>query len=251
MPWLSMPRNLLTLIRKGFPSSSGGNSAPTMAHGTLMPARALGAPQTIVSNAVWPTSTVQTRRRSALGCCTVSLTSPTTMFINPGTTGLSSSTSRPAMVSVSASCSVESGGLQNSRNQDSGNCIVNFSNRFLLELRQKADIAVKKQAQVIHPVAQHGEPVRPHAKGKANVFLGVQPHVAHDVGMHLTGTGPLQPAASQRTALELDINFGTGFGEWKKTRAKAQYQVIQFKEGAAKIGKDILEIFEADVFTYP
>jgi hypothetical protein len=41
-----------------------------------------------------------------------------------GATGSSSSTSRPAMVRVSASCWVVRLGLQYSRNQDSGNCIV-------------------------------------------------------------------------------------------------------------------------------
>jgi hypothetical protein len=47
MPKLSTPRSLPTLIRKGLPSSPGGSSAPTVASGTLMPTRALGAPQTI------------------------------------------------------------------------------------------------------------------------------------------------------------------------------------------------------------
>ena len=50
MPWLSTPRSLPTLIRNGLPSSAGGSSAPTSASGTLMPARAFGAPQTICSS---------------------------------------------------------------------------------------------------------------------------------------------------------------------------------------------------------
>ena len=51
MPWLSTPRNLPTLIMKGLPpASAGGNSAPTIAQGILMPARALGAPQTICNS---------------------------------------------------------------------------------------------------------------------------------------------------------------------------------------------------------
>ena len=124
MPWLSTPRSLPTLMRKGLPSSPGGSSAPTWAQGTRMPGRALGAPQTMVSGAAPPTSTWHTRRRSALGCCTASLISPTTIFENGGATGASSSTSRPAMVRVSASSWVVRGGLQNSRSQDSGNCIV-------------------------------------------------------------------------------------------------------------------------------
>ena len=42
-----------------------------------------------------------------------------TIFVNGGATGRRSSTSKPPIVSVSASCSLVSGGLQNSRNQDS------------------------------------------------------------------------------------------------------------------------------------
>ena len=124
MPWLSTPRKLPILIKKGCPSSPGGSSAPTMAQGTLMPTRAFGAPQTIVKNSERPTSTLQTLKRSALGCCIASLISPTTIFENGGATGLSSSTSRPAIVRTSANCSVVKGGLQNSRSQDSGNCIL-------------------------------------------------------------------------------------------------------------------------------
>ena len=127
MPKLSTPRSLPTLISKGLPSSPGGSAAPTSASGTLMPARALGAPQTICSGPSLecsPASTLHTRRRSAFGCCTASRMRPTTMRENGGATGRTSSTSRPAMVSVSASCSVDSGGLQNSRNQDSGNCMT-------------------------------------------------------------------------------------------------------------------------------
>src|SRR5207249_982040 len=83
-------------------------------------------------------------RTSALGCCTACPISPTTSFVNGGATGRRSSTSRPPMVSVSAICCVLRGGLQNSRSQDSGNCIVlGFG---LAELAQEADVAVEVQA---------------------------------------------------------------------------------------------------------
>ena len=124
MPWLSTPRSLPSLMAKGLPSSPGGSSAPTSAHGTLMPARALGAPHTMFSKLPCPTSTWHTRRRSALGCCSACLISPTTTWVNGGATGRTSSTSNPPMVSTSASWLVVSGGLQNSRNQDSGNCMT-------------------------------------------------------------------------------------------------------------------------------
>ncbi|MDT4821852.1 hypothetical protein FQZ97_550410 [compost metagenome] len=127
MPWLSTPRSLPSLMRKGLPSSPGGSSAPTRAHGTLMPTRALGAPHTMFSKAPCPTSTWHTRKRSAFGCCTASLISPTTMRVKGGATGRRSSTSKPPMVSVSASAALSRGGLQNSRSQDSGNCISSIS----------------------------------------------------------------------------------------------------------------------------
>ena len=124
MPWLSTPRNLPSLILKGWPSAPGGKTAPTVAQGTRMPGRALGAPHTICSGWACPTSTWHTRKRSASGCCSALSTKPTTTPVNGGATGSSSSTSKPAMVKVSASCWLLSSGLQNSRNQDSGNCML-------------------------------------------------------------------------------------------------------------------------------
>ena len=125
MPWLSTPRSLPSLISKGLPASSsaGGNSAPTKAHGTLMPARTLGAPQTMLSTLPVPASTRQTFRRSAFGWRSTDSTCATTTLSKGGATGRSSSTSMPDSVSNSANCSVDSGGLQNSRNHDSGNCM--------------------------------------------------------------------------------------------------------------------------------
>ena len=67
MPWLSTPRSWPSLMAKGLPSSPGGSKAPTVAHGILMPARALGAPQTMFSGVPVPASTWQTFNRSAFG----------------------------------------------------------------------------------------------------------------------------------------------------------------------------------------
>ena len=123
MPWLSTPRSLPSLIANGLPSSPGGSAAPTRAHGTLMPGRTFGAPQTMFSVAPEPSSTWQTLRRSAFGCRSTESTFATTTPANGGATGRASSTSMPDMVSRSASSAVPIGGSQNSRNQDSGNCI--------------------------------------------------------------------------------------------------------------------------------
>ena len=70
-----------------------------------------------------------------MGCCTASLISPTTMRVNGGATGRSDSTSKPPMVRVSASACVDSGGLQNARNQDWGNCMTDLDQRNWLRKR--------------------------------------------------------------------------------------------------------------------
>ena len=113
MPWLSTPLSFPSLIRKGLPSSPGGKEAPTRAHGTRMPSRAFGAPQTMDSGSPpWPASTLHTRRRSAFGCWTASRIRATTTPENGGQAGCRSSTSSPAMVRVSANCWVVRFGLQ-------------------------------------------------------------------------------------------------------------------------------------------
>ncbi len=65
MPKESSPRSLDFFILK-----SPGKTALIMAHATLIPARALLAPQTICnfSSEASPTSTKQTLNLSALGC---------------------------------------------------------------------------------------------------------------------------------------------------------------------------------------
>ena len=53
-------------------------TAPGSATATVWPAATLGAPQTIVRGSSSPTSTSQTRSRSAFGCCSALSTRPTT-----------------------------------------------------------------------------------------------------------------------------------------------------------------------------
>ena len=121
----------------------------------------------------------------------------------------------------------------------------------LLELREKADIAIKKQPQIIHAIAQHGQAVWPHAKREADVFLRVQAHVANHVGVHLTRAGHFKPFASQRPALELQVNLGAGLGKREEAGAETQHQVVGFKKSTAEIGDDKLEVFETHVFANP
>ena len=93
------------------------------------------------------------------------------------------------------------------------------SGRASLELRQEAQVAIEEQAQVVHAIAQHRQPVRAHAEGEADVRLGIQAEVAHHVRMHLAGAGHLEPAALQRPAGKGDVDLGRRFGEGKEARA--------------------------------
>ena len=88
-----------------------------------MPGRTFGAPQTMLSTDSPPVSTWHTFNLSALGWRSTDRTLPTTTPWNGGAAGRADSTSMPDMVSNSASAAVPMGGSQNSRNQDSGNCI--------------------------------------------------------------------------------------------------------------------------------
>src|ERR1700712_2841693 len=149
-----------------FASSAAGRCAPTSAQGTLIPTRTLGAPHTILSVAPVPASTWQTLSRSAFGWRETDSTSPTTTPVKGGAAGLASSTSMPAIVRTSANAAVSMGGLQNSRNQDCGNCIflsirqwVDEQRRWVMaiiasvELRQKAQVTFEERAKIAHPIS--------------------------------------------------------------------------------------------------
>ncbi len=98
--------------------SPPGIRAPGSATATVWPAATLGAPQTIVRSPS-PTSTVQTRSRSASGCCSALSTLPTTKFSGlGGPATLTRSTSVPVITSRSASSSAPTPGSQYSRSQE-------------------------------------------------------------------------------------------------------------------------------------
>ena len=101
-----------------------GSVAPSRASGASMPAAALGAPQTIVSGAPPPASTVHTRRRSAPGCGATATMRATTTPANAGAAASTLSTSRPPIVSASASVRVSIGGSHSARSQCSENFIA-------------------------------------------------------------------------------------------------------------------------------
>jgi len=119
MPCETMPRSLAFLIFR-----SSGMRAPTVASGAFIPAQTLGAPQTICKGPSSPAATWHTCNLSASGCASTDSTSATTTPLKPPATGSTESTSRPAIVSCSASCWVSSPGLTHSRNQPSLNFII-------------------------------------------------------------------------------------------------------------------------------
>src|SRR2546423_5268779 len=250
MPWLSTPRSRPCLIWNALPpSSAGGSAAPTSAVGTLMPGFTLGAPHTMVSVLPVPASTWHTVSLSALGWRSTDSTSPTTTPVNGGAAGRSSSTSMPALVSRSASWVVVSGGLQNSRSHDSGNCMAEGSD--LLELGQEAQVAVEEQAQVADAVAQHRQAIDARAEGEADEALGIEPHVADDLRMDLARARHLEPPAFQRAALEHDVDLGAGLGEREVAGAKAQREVGGLEEGLDEVEVHRLQVLEAHVVADP
>src|SRR5882724_6173035 len=102
MPRLSTPRMVPTPSVMFLP----GMKVPGGENTLTRPARAFGAPQTTCTGAApLPGSTMQTRKRSALGCCSAEITRA--MVNGASALALSSmfSTSSPIMVSLSASFS--------------------------------------------------------------------------------------------------------------------------------------------------
>ena len=75
-------------------------NVPTGENTLFIPVRALGAPHTTCTGSS-PASTMQTRRRSALGCCLASITRATTNPLYFALGSSTPSTSRPMRVSVS------------------------------------------------------------------------------------------------------------------------------------------------------
>src|SRR5882757_1328734 len=151
--------------------SPPGIRAPGSATATVWPVPTLGAPQTIVRGPSSPTSTVQTRSRSASGCWTASVTLPTTKLSGLGgpTTSIRS-TSVPVITSRSASSSAGTPGSQYSRSQVYGTFISDHPSG---ELLQHPHVVVEEAPQVGDAVPQHRHPLDPQAVGEAGDHLRV------------------------------------------------------------------------------
>src|SRR5690606_30398065 len=248
MPKDSTPRSLAFLILKSSPSS-----APTMAKGTLMPGRALGAPHTTWKVSL-PLLTWQTRSLSASGCCSALRISPTTTPWKAPATGVTLSTSRPTMDSLATRASRSAAGLAQLRSHCSLNfifCSLLFGScrtRGLAELRQEPQVVVEEQAQVIDAIAQHGQTLHAHAEGEALEFLGIDAGHAQHVRVHHAAAHDLQPAglladaaalAGAHHALHVDLGGWLGEREEGRTEAHAQRLLEEhpqeFLDGALQI----------------
>ena len=97
MPRLSTPRIVPTPSVMFLP----GMKAPGGAKTPFMPVRAFGAPHTTCTGSPDPVSTMQTRRRSAFGCCRASITRATLKPEKAFALSDTPSTSSPIRVSVS------------------------------------------------------------------------------------------------------------------------------------------------------
>src|SRR6476469_1343071 len=233
MPCDSTPRSSPTLITNGLPSAPGGSTAPAMAQIAFMPARTLGAPHTMLSRVPVPASTLHTFRRSAFGWRVTSSTSATTTFENGGATASTSSTSRPDMVNRWASSSEVIFGSTIVRSQFSENCIVRTSE--LVKLLQEAQIAFVEQAQIVDPVAQHGQALQAGAEREADEFFRIEAEVLHHRRMHLAGARHFQPASFQGPAAEGDVDFGRRLREREVGGTEAHLQVVGLEESLNEV----------------
>src|SRR3569623_2071023 len=217
----------------------------------VRPARALGAPQTI-SLRPSTVSTWQTRSRSALGCCTASITLATVKAFSLAPVSMTSSTSRPAMVMASATASMPASVSRWSLSQERVNFIGSFQRFEWGEQRrgwrasaqpgrgvgrlgggkavvlEPADIARKHVAQVRHAVLQHPHAVDAEAEGEALPDIRVDAALAQHVGMHHPAAENLQPVVALADlhlaagAVAAHVHLRRGLGEGEVVRSEAR-----------------------------
>src|SRR5690606_29524624 len=257
MPKDSTPRSLAFLILKSSPST-----APTMAKGTLIPARALGAPHTTWNSSL-PLLTRHTRSLSASGCCSALRISPTTTPLNSPAAGVTLSTSSPAMDRRATRSSRETSGFTQLRSHCSLNFMFSscyqrgFAVTVSAKLGKEAQIVVEEQAQIVHAVTQHGQTLHAHAEGKALKLLGVDARGTEYVRVHHAATHDFQPAGllaypAGATAAHyaLDIHLGGRLREREERGPEAHLQILleehlqEFGDGALEISKTDLTIHQ-------
>src|SRR5579875_2910404 len=220
MPALVTPRISPVLSVMPVP----GMKLPGGANTPFMPVRAFGAPHT-TETMPSPVSTVHARRRSALGCCTASITCAMRngASLSPGVS--TPSTSSPIAESVSV---MRASGASVSRcvfSQDSVNFIL--SSRSLVQdvrrervepvMTEPAQVALVERAQIGDAVLQHRHALDPHAEGEALPLARIDPAIGEHLRVHHPAAEDLEPVAAAaefaRLAVPADIDLHRGLGE--------------------------------------
>src|SRR6185436_16117965 len=224
MPRLSTPRILPTPSVMFLP----GMNAPGGTNTPFMPVRALGAPHTTCTGAPSPVSTMHTRRRSALGCCSAEITEAMVNGASSLPRSVTLSTSSPIMVSLStmslSGCSVSRCSLSqasvnfmiprtravaspacggragggHARWRQSRSCAQPAGQRREVErpeavVCEPAHVGLEEGAQIGHSVFEHGDAVDTHAPGESLILVGIEAAIAHHIGMDHAAAENLQP----------------------------------------------------------
>src|SRR4030067_180770 len=181
----------------------------------------LRAPQTM-RYAFSPARTRHRESRSAWGWGSTAMISPTTPPSKASPTSSMPSTSRPAMVSRSASLAGESSQSTYSRNQ----LQLTFMG---LKLPQKTQVILEKKTKTGDAVLQHGNAFDTHAEGKPRHRVRVIADDTEDLGIDHPRTEYLQPAGPPAdtapfpvTDNAADIRLGARLGKGEKTGAEGK-----------------------------
>src|SRR5580693_8553592 len=229
-----------------------------------MPVRAFGAPHTTCTGSPVPVSTMQTRSRSAFGCCLASTTRAMVNGASCWPMSSTRSTSSPIMVNLSvispSAQSVSRCSLSESR--------VNFImasgaqsprqgrdiERAEAVVRQPAHVGLEEGAQVRHAVFEHGEAVDPHAPGKALVLVGIEAAVFQHVRMHHAAAEDLHPLVAfaeadlALVAAVLQVDFEGWLGEREERRPKPHADPVDFEERLEEFFQNPFQVAEMRAF---
>src|SRR5882762_7573648 len=230
MPRLSTPRMVPMPSVMFLP----GIKVPGAENTPIRPARAFGAPQTTCTGAPpSPVSTMQTRKRSAFGCCSAEITRAIENGASAFALSSICSTSSPIMVSLSASFSRGSSVSRCSFSQESVNFMAAFSprgwsapspacggglgwglsprrrsrqrsraqssrqrrdvERLEAVMVEPAHVAVEQLPQIRHAIFEHRDAIDAHAPGKALIDVGIDAAGAQHVRMHHAAAENFQP----------------------------------------------------------
>ena len=195
-----------------------------------------------------PVSTVQTRSRSAFGCCTASTTWAMRNGASAAPRSSTPSSSSPIRVSVSVICgracaSVSRMRLAARRGElhRAHTPLVQHGRRERIEavVAQPADVGFEERPQVGHAVLQHGDALDAHAPGEALPLARIDAAIGQHARMHHAAAQDLQPVAAAAefagAAVPADIHLHRGLGEREVAGAEAHRQVGDAEEGAQEV----------------